>query len=125
MDFRSNLSKPKGLVASGDGTHHWLMQRLSALFLVLLMIWFLQFIYGASSKNIILILQDLQKPYNCCGLALFVLASLYHSVLGMQVIIEDYVANLCMRYSLIIALRIFSIITAAAFLVALFYLLTI
>jgi succinate dehydrogenase / fumarate reductase membrane anchor subunit len=125
MDFRSNLSKAKGLGASGDGTHHWLMQRLSAIFLILLLVWFIQFMYNISSKNLLEVLKDLQKPINCCGFILLVLSSLYHGMLGMQVIIEDYISNLAVRYFCIIALKFFVLITSVSFIIALVYFLTV
>jgi succinate dehydrogenase / fumarate reductase membrane anchor subunit len=121
MDLRSNLSKAKGLGSAKSGTHHWLMQRISALLLVLLFVWFLQFCYSISSKNIYQILASIKTPYNSCALALFVLSSLYHGMLGMQVIIEDYVRSIAVRYFAIIALKIFVVITSAAFIVALVY----
>jgi succinate dehydrogenase / fumarate reductase membrane anchor subunit len=125
MDLRSNLSKAKGLGSAKSGTHHWLMQRLSALLLVVMFAWFLQFCYSISTKNIHQVFTSIKTPYNSCGLALFVLASLYHGMLGMQIIIEDYIHSIAVRYLMIILLKIFVVITSAAFIVALVYLITV
>jgi succinate dehydrogenase / fumarate reductase membrane anchor subunit len=122
MDLRSNLSRAKGLGSAKGGTCHWLMQRVSALILLLTFAWFLQFCYNLSSKNIYQVFVSIKTPYNSCGLVLFVLAALYHGMLGMQIIIEDYISNIAIRHFMIILLKIFVTITSVSFIVALVYL---
>ena len=91
-DLRSPLAKAKGLGASGDGSHHFWVQRMSALALIPLIIWVcfsIAFLPEASYSTVV---TWLQSPFNGIVTLLLVVISLYHGQLGMQVIIEDYVS---------------------------------
>jgi succinate dehydrogenase / fumarate reductase membrane anchor subunit len=74
------------------GTGHFIAERVSAIALLLLTPWFL----------ISLALLDggydgarawVGKPLNAIGVGSFILVTLYHTRLGVQVIIEDYIAK--------------------------------
>lgn len=105
------LSKAKNLGAGG-GAHHWWMQRLTAIIMIPLIFWLVYFIYAISGHSVEEVMQRLQKPYNIIPAMLFLLTGLYHGVLGMQVVIEDYVSCLQSRYFLIISLKILTLVTA-------------
>lgn len=120
-NFRSDLSKAKNLGSASSGSGHWLMQRFSAVFLLVTTIWFLYFSYSLSSLEPIEMVQIIQIPYNITMIALLVLVAFYHSTLGMQIIIEDYIKSRLTRIILILSLKIFSIITACSFVVAVLY----
>lgn len=92
--LKSPLSRARGLGSAKSGTHHWVMQRITAvsnLFLTLWLLWSLvmnpqlQYLSGAEKW--------LAEPLNAIGMILFVISTFYHSVLGGQVIIEDYIHN--------------------------------
>lgn len=112
------LSKAKNLGAGG-GAHHWWMQRLTAIVMIPLIFWLVYFIYSISGHGAEEAMQHLQKPYNIIPAMLFLLTGLYHGVLGMQVVIEDYVSCLKSRYFLIISLKIITIVTVLSGIVAL------
>ena len=125
-NFRSSLSKAKGLGSSGFGSGHWLHQRFSAIILVITGIWVTSFFVDVANAdmpdgNIGEVISILQKPQNIVMLALFALASFYHSYLGMQVIIEDYISSRFTRLILLLLMQLFCIITASAFIVAILY----
>ena len=123
--MKSYHAKAKGSGSAGYGSAHWLSQRLTGLFLALSAIWLVIFIHDiATNSGLDDILNVLHKPYNIIMLALFTIAAFYHSYLGMQVIIEDYVHCRMIRLSLIITLQFFSIITTTAFIAAVIYLMT-
>ena len=91
----------------------WLLQRISAVILVPLAIWFIylclnfaSMLTEASYKKFI---DALQNKFNLVGLVLFVTISLFHGYLGMKVILEDYIADKKYRHLSILFLKIFSI----------------
>jgi len=121
MDLRTDLARAKGLGSAKSGSHHWLYQRITAIILVICSIWLVFFIKCASSQNLPDLTLMLTKPYNIVPLGILVVTSFYHAMLGMRVVIEDYISCIKLRSVLIIILQIFCIITISAFIVALFY----
>ncbi len=121
-DFRTGLAKAKGMGSAKSGMHHWLMQRATAVIIALCIIWIFAFAHSISGKSPSDIVLTLQKPQNAIILMILIMTSFYHAALGMQVVIEDYVPNLCARYGLIFGIKLFSYITIIASLAALVYL---
>lgn len=119
--LKSDLSKAKNLGSGATGSHHWLMQRLTALLLIPLFIWLVFFSYQSSGKDLASILALLKKPVNIVAFMLIMLTSLYHSMLGMQVVLEDYISCLKLRNFFVILLKLFTFVTSFTFLVALIY----
>ena len=74
-----------------EGAGHWLLQRLSGVALVFLSLWFLANLFTHISANYVVALQWVSEPLNAGIMATFLLFLLYHSYLGMEVIIDDYV----------------------------------
>lgn len=120
--FKSDIAKVKGLGSGHSGTHHWLHQRFSAVMMIVLTSWVLCLIGQISGKELSEIIEIIQKPYNVLAMSLFVSILFYHSSLGMQVIIEDYVQHRFIRVFLIFAINIISIITVVAMFIAVLYL---
>lgn len=90
-DAAQALSRVLGRGSAHEGAHHWRVQRLTALALLVLGPWLL---------ISLLLLPDLQFAtlrawaaglVNASLLALLVVAACWHSQLGLQVVIEDYV----------------------------------
>jgi len=122
QDFRTPLAKAKGSGSAKSGMHHWLMQRLTAVAVALCIIWIFYFAYSISGKSPTDIVLILQKPYNAIILMILIVSSFYHAALGMQVVIEDYVPNLCIRYGLIFGIKLFSYVTILSSIAAVVYL---
>lgn len=74
------------------GSRHFLYQRLTALALIPLVIWFCFFLAKLPGANYAEIVTWLQSPRNAILLALMVMLGLYHGELGVRVVIEDYIA---------------------------------
>ncbi|MBT3914768.1 MAG: succinate dehydrogenase, hydrophobic membrane anchor protein [Rhodospirillaceae bacterium] len=93
MSLRSDLGRVRGLGSANEGTSHWWAQRVTAIALIPLSLWF---IYSA----VTLVGIDragfkvwLNAPGSILLMTLFVIALFYHMQLGLQVVIEDYVHN--------------------------------
>jgi len=93
MKMQSKLGQARHLGSTNNGVHHWWMQRLTAIALVPLSLWFVFSLIGLADAD-----HDAYKDWlgdhgNMVFLCLFIFAMFYHAVLGLQVVIEDYVAN--------------------------------
>lgn len=93
MDMRSPLGRARGLGSAKDGTHHFWMQRVSAAALVLLVLWFVFSIARYTGADFEMTRHWVHAPSVAVALVLFIAVALYHSMLGVQVVIEDYVAK--------------------------------
>lgn len=89
--IRSPLGRARGLGSAKDGTHHWWVQRLSAMAMIPPMIFLLCNIDRLVSPDHAALLVWLEQPLPAMALILFILTSFYHAALGIQVIIEDYI----------------------------------
>ncbi len=121
-DYRSDLSKAKNLGASGSGSHHWWHQRFTAIVIALTVFWVFYFFAGISDNQISGIIDLLQRPINSIMLIIFSIFTIYHGMLGMQVIIEDYVHCRILRLSMIVTIKIFAILTIITFIMSILFL---
>jgi succinate dehydrogenase / fumarate reductase membrane anchor subunit len=91
-DFRSPLSRVKGLGSAKDGTSHFWHQRLTALALVPLVLWF-GFGLASLPTDYQSLTAYIQQPVIAIGLILLIAMVFYHAQLGLQIVLEDYVAS--------------------------------
>lgn len=113
-DLRSPLAKAKGLGAPGEASHHYWVQRTSALALIPLVIWMcfsIAFLPEASYSTVV---TWLQSPFNGIITLLFVILSFYHAQLGLQTIIEDYVSSHSKRLAGVLFIKFLSYFLMAA-----------
>ena len=95
-DFRSPLSRVKGLGSAKDGTSHFWYQRLTALALIPLVLWF-GFGLASLQADYQSLTAYIQQPVIAIGLILLISMVFYHAQLGLQIILEDYVASHSVR----------------------------
>ena len=92
MDYRSPLSKARGLGSAKTGTGHWWLQRVTAVALIPLTFWLLQLLDLSMNATYQTTVDWLAAPVNTVGVVAWILAVFYHAALGIQVVIEDYVS---------------------------------
>ncbi len=91
MSFQSPLGKALGRGSAKSGADHWLMQRYTAISLVPLGLWFAFAMVSLPHGSYELVMAWVAEPVNGILLILLVISLVYHSMLGIQVIVEDYV----------------------------------
>jgi succinate dehydrogenase / fumarate reductase membrane anchor subunit len=91
MSLESPLGKFLGHGSARDGTGHWWSQKLTAVALIPLTIWFVFAVLGMDSFDYASVRLWIGAPLNAILLILFTVSALYHSDLGLQVVVEDYV----------------------------------
>jgi len=90
-NLRSDLGRVRGLGSAKEGVHHWWWQRLSAIALIPLSLWFVAELVFLTDVDRATAIQWLGSPVTLGLMSLFLIAVLYHAVLGLQVVIEDYI----------------------------------
>lgn len=105
MSLRSPLSQARGLGASKQGTHHWYVQRISAVAMLPLMLWLVFAIAGLAGSDYSVVRDWVSAPFNTALLVILVATLFYHALLGTQVVIEDYVHNEAVKMAALIATR--------------------
>ena len=103
MDMRTPLGKVRGLGSAKSGVHHFWMQRLTAVALIPLVIWFAVSLVMLSGADYGMARSWLSSPFVMVLLILTICIGLYHGQLGMQVVIEDYVGDKGTRTVAIVA----------------------
>jgi succinate dehydrogenase / fumarate reductase membrane anchor subunit len=93
MSLRSPVGRVLGLGAAKDGVGHWWSQRVTSVALVILGLWFVSALLWLDDLSYPLVVAWLAKPVNAVLMVLLVLTAAYHSQLGVQVVVEDYVAH--------------------------------
>lgn len=90
-DLRHPIKVARGLGSSQSGVGHWWTQRVTAAALVVLMIWFVITVLGLLHASYATALATVAHPWNAILLIAFLVTMFWHAVLGLQVVIEDYV----------------------------------
>jgi succinate dehydrogenase / fumarate reductase membrane anchor subunit len=93
MSRRSALGRARGLGSAKDGVHHWWAERLSALALIPLTVWFVASVVAMAGADYYAMRDWLGNPVVAGLLILVIVMTFYHGALGLQVVLEDYVHN--------------------------------
>lgn len=113
MSLRTPLGRALGLGSAKSGFGHWWSQRMSAAALVPLGLWFVLSIAGLPSTDYWAVAAWVGEPLHAILLILLLVSLLYHSSLGVQVIIEDYVRGAA-RISALVLVQFAHVVMAVA-----------
>lgn len=93
MNLRSPLSQARGLGSAKEGVSHWWLQRLTAIALVPLTLWFVFSVARYHVSDFGTMVAWIRNPFVAVALLLYFAAMFYHAALGVQVVVEDYVGG--------------------------------
>mgnify|MGYP003601831388 CR=1 FL=1 len=91
-NLRTPLKRAMGLGSAKDGTGHFMVQRITAIALVLAGAWLIGLLLlSLNSTDYVFVRATVRDPLNATVLVAFLIAACWHAKLGLQVVIEDYV----------------------------------
>lgn len=106
MGNGTSIGRVRGLGSAKSGTHHWLLQRFTAignlvtvLFLVVSLVLLPDLSYGT-------VVEWIARPVPATLMALLVVTTFWHARLGLQVLLEDYVHEHANKFACIAALNL-------------------
>ncbi len=114
MNLSTPLAKARGLGSAKSGTHHWIAQRLTAIALIPLSIWFVFSLVCMTELSHQAAIEWIQSPLVAVFLLLFIIAMFHHAQLGIQVVIEDYIECNVVKITGLVLLKLVSIFAALA-----------
>jgi succinate dehydrogenase / fumarate reductase, membrane anchor subunit len=114
MSLRSPLSRVLGMGSAKDGTAHWWAQRVTAIALVPLTLWFAFSLLALPDLYFETVRTWLSVPISGFLAVLLVAVLSYHSYLGTQVIVEDYVAAAGSKVLILLLLKFLYVLCAGS-----------
>lgn len=114
MNLRNPLAKVKGLGASGEGSHHWWLQRVSAIALVPLSLWFVFSIVNRIGDDYSDVVAWISQPSVALMLILYIGFMFFHAQLGIQVVLEDYVHSEPLKVISLLIVKAIAIVAGLA-----------
>jgi succinate dehydrogenase / fumarate reductase membrane anchor subunit len=112
--LRSPLGKVLGLGSANHGTDHWWMQRVSAIALVPLTLWFVISLLRLPALDYDTLRLWARVPVSGLLSSLLIVVAAYHGYLGTTVIVEDYVTQVANRVLSLLVLRFAYVLCASA-----------
>lgn len=105
MSLRSPFGRVRGLGSAKEGVSHFVHQRLTAIALIPLLLWFVISVISLVHGDYQQFRHWISVPGNTALFVVLVFAVFYHAALGLQVVIEDYVHCECVKIASLIAVK--------------------
>ena len=105
QNMRSPVARAIGLGSAKEGVGPWWAERVSAAALVPLTLWFAASIIAYTGSDYVTVIVWLRTPLAAILMILLLIALFYHTALGLQVVIEDYVHS-ATKFATVIAVRL-------------------
>jgi len=103
--MRSPLGRAAWLGSAKEGVEHWWRERVTAIALVPLTLWFVASIIAHGGSDYSVLVAWLKTPFATLMMVLLLIAVFYHTALGLQVVIEDYVHS-AVKIPALVAMRL-------------------
>ena len=118
--MRTPLAKVRGLGSAKSGVHHWWHQRLTAIAMVPLVLSAIYLVFRIAGSSYNQAISLLQNPFYAAILLLLIITGFWHCMLGIQVVIEDYVGSEWGRITSILIVKAILILLATLSALSLF-----
>jgi succinate dehydrogenase / fumarate reductase membrane anchor subunit len=113
-DLRHPLKRARGLGSAQYGVGHWWTQRTTATGLVVLGLWFVVLVLGLLHSDYATVRAAVAKPWNAVLLIAFLITTFWHTVLGLQVVVEDYVHTRWKEILLLVVIKFIAVLSVLA-----------
>ncbi len=90
MGNGTSIGRVRALGSAHSGTHHWLVQRYTAIGNLVLGLWLVFSLLGLKQYDYTTVHDWAARPVPATCLALLVISSFWHARMGLQVVVEDY-----------------------------------
>lgn len=115
---RASFDRIQGLGSAREGIEHWWMQRMTAVALVPLTLWFAASLIARARNDYGAFIQWLRTPLTTVLMVLLLIALFYHTALGLQVVVEDYAHTDRIKMPTVVAIHIGCFALAVAGIIA-------
>lgn len=109
MSMRTKLGHARGDGSAKHGVGHWKAQRITALALIPLLLWFVTSFIIMLPAPYIMVYEWMQSPFVVTMMVLLAVSLFYHGYLGMQVVIEDYIHGEALKITLLLLTKFASV----------------
>jgi succinate dehydrogenase / fumarate reductase, membrane anchor subunit len=106
MGNGTSIGRVRGAGSAHSGSHHWLLQRYTAIANLFLGLWLLFSLVTMPGYDYATVMKWATSPLHTTLLALFVVSTFWHARLGLQVVIEDYVHDHANKFACMAALNL-------------------
>jgi succinate dehydrogenase / fumarate reductase, membrane anchor subunit len=110
MAYRTPVKRAVGLGSAKDGVHHWWMQRVTAIALVPLVLWFTFSMAVYAGADFETVRAWIATPMVAVLLIALIVTALFHAQLGLQVVLEDYVQPHGLQLACVIAVKFLAVL---------------
>ena len=111
-EFRSPMKNARRLGSAKHGVRHFMTQRITAVALVVLGIWFVWIALSLLHADYVGARAMVAQPFNAVLMLAFVVAAFWHAQLGLQVVLEDYVHHSLLALVVQTAVRFIAVLGA-------------
>lgn len=113
MGNGTSIGRVRGLGSAKSGTHHWLLQRFTAIGNLLTVLSLAVSLVLLPDMSYASVVEWLAKPVPATLMGLLVVTTFWHARLGLQVVVEDYVHDHANKFACIAALNLAAFAGAA------------
>jgi succinate dehydrogenase / fumarate reductase membrane anchor subunit len=113
-DLQTPIKRARGLGSAKSGTHHFIIQRVTAIALIPLALWAIWLALAIMRADYAHARALVHQPAHAVLLIAFVVASFWHAQLGLQVVIEDYVHTRWLEIASQLTIRFVCVLGALA-----------
>ncbi|HEX6550705.1 MAG TPA: succinate dehydrogenase, hydrophobic membrane anchor protein [Gammaproteobacteria bacterium] len=112
MSLRNPLARARGLGSAKEGTTHWMAQRVTALALIPLTLWFAYSVLRIMHGDYAHAYAWVHAPMAAVLLVILIGTAFYHAYLGLQMVIEDYVHGVWSKFGSLLLIKFICVLLA-------------